>query len=140
MKYFYLDADMPGDISPSIAEWSRHPPVIHALHYEFDFYSSDVLIECPPCRIVTESARTAIEFARLTGANFDKVEVSNSHEFRGLHPEQKLPQFAWLKVDGEAGHDDFGVARNTRLVVSERALELLQSLGIPNAEVTNFEE
>jgi hypothetical protein len=65
--------------------------------------------------------------------------VSKSHQFQDFHPEQKLPQFSWLKVDGNAGHDDFGVARNTRLVVSERGLKLLQELGIPNAEVSDFE-
>jgi len=57
-----------------------------------------------------------------------------------VYPTLQLPRFAWLKVRGNAGQDDFGVARDGTLVVSDRALELLRKLGISNASITQFEE
>jgi hypothetical protein len=50
-----------------------------------------------------------------------------------MQPEQKLPSLVWLKVDGKAGHDDFGIAEDHWLVVSERVLDVLRPLGISNA-------
>ncbi len=89
---------------------------------------------------MTQAAKAAIEAAGLTGAHFDNVDVSKSVQFETDRPEQLLPQFAWLKVDGKPERDDFGVADNARLMVSERALELFQKLGIPNAEVRGVRE
>ena len=70
-----------------------------------------------------------------TGATFDEVEVTTSDVFEELQPDQKLPRFVWLKVMGHAGHDDFGMSKDYRLVVSERVLEALKPLGISNALV-----
>ena len=58
-----------------------------------------------------------------------------SETFRDLYPNQLLPRFVWLRPDGKAGREDFGTASNGKLVVSERALQALKDLGIPNAIV-----
>lgn len=50
----------------------------------------------------------------------------------------KLPPFVWLKVDGKAGHDDFGLAEDHRLVVSESVLDALRPLGISHALIEPF--
>jgi hypothetical protein len=55
-----------------------------------------------------------------------------------MQPDHKLPPFAWLKVDGQAGRDDFGIAPDYRLVVSERVLDVLKPLGISNALIEPF--
>jgi hypothetical protein len=47
-----------------------------------------------------------------------------------------LPEFVWLKIIGEAASDDFGMASDLRLIVSDRALAHLQEAGIANAVVT----
>jgi len=79
-----------------------------------------------------------IEKARLTGAGFDQVEVTVSEQFRELYPNRQLPKFVWLKIEGNPGQDDFGNAPDGRLVVSQRALEVLQTVGISHALVTGF--
>ena len=76
----------------------------------------------------------------FSGATFADVEVTTSEEFHEGQPGQELPPFVWLKVDGKAGRDDFGVAANYLLVISKRVLDLLESLGIPFAVVEPYEQ
>jgi hypothetical protein len=72
----------------------------------------------------------------LSGATFDNMQIVKSGVFEDLHPEgMSLPKFFWLKIDGRAGADDFGIAADNRLVISQRALTLLEHLGIPDSEV-----
>jgi hypothetical protein len=52
---------------------------------------------------------------RATNVAFDDVEVTVSDQFNELHPDRKLPPFAWLKPEGKAGQDDHGtVADDSR--------------------------
>ena len=74
----------------------------------------------------------------MAGAKFDDVEVTTSEEFRELYPNRQLPIFAWLRVEGTAGEDDFGIASDGRLVVSGNALRVLRGVGISQALVTEF--
>ena len=114
--------------------------VVHKLHYQFDGWLGDELLESTPCYIVTERLAHEIERAQLTGVRFDDVEVTTSGQFKELYPNRQLPKFVWLKVEGKPGQDDFGIAPGLQFVVSERALELLKRVGISHAaSVTPFE-
>lgn len=136
MTGFYVEPEVAGGLGPNtVMDRSTHPPVVHKLHYEFDGWLGDELLETFPAFIVTDNMRSRIEAAGLTGTDFAPVEVSLSETFRELHPGRELPPFHWLKLVGQAGHDDFGAAPDGRLIVSERALKLLQSVGIANALV-----
>ena len=116
------------------------PTVVHKLHYQFDGWLGDELLESTPCYIVTERLAHEIKRAQLTGVGFDEVEVTTSDQFRELYPNRQLPKFIWLKIEGKPGKDDFGIARGLRFVVSDRALELLKQVGISHAaSVTPFE-
>ena len=140
MKYFYLEPEVPGESSGdhTEADWTPHPPTVTKLHYEMVCGPSDALLESFPCWIATVATMDAIKSAKLTGATFDDVEVTMTEELREFEPNLTLPDYVWLKFNGNPGHDDFGVAPNLRLVVSERALKLLQGLGISHAEVTDY--
>lgn len=117
------------------------PPVVHKLHYQFDGWLGDELLESTPCYIVTERLANEIGRAQLSGLRLDEVEVTASDQFTGLYPNRQLPKFVWLKVEGKAGQDDFGIAPGLRLVVSERALQLLKGVGISHAaSITPFED
>jgi hypothetical protein len=139
MKYFYLEPEVAGgEGDDTEADRSVHPPVVTKLHYQFDGWLGDVLLEAFPCWIVTTAAAERIKEAGLTGVRFDEVQVTTSEEFEEIFPDVKLPEFVWLKVESTAGRSDFGVAQNLILVVSERALKLLQGLGIAHADVEPF--
>jgi hypothetical protein len=60
--------------------------------------------------IITKGGMRQLRKANLTGARFDEVEVTKSYEFEELYPDQELPDFVWLKVDGWAGQDDLSSA------------------------------
>ncbi|MFN8816645.1 MAG: hypothetical protein ACK5ZV_07910 [bacterium] len=107
---------------------------VHHLHYVFDGWMGDELLERTPCFIVTERLGREIEQAGLSGMKYDKVEVSTSEVCEELHPGLQLPSFLWLKVEGRPGEDDFGIGSDLRLVVSTRALDLLKRNGVSEAE------
>jgi hypothetical protein len=140
MKYFYIQPEVAGG-------WGKNtlfdripgkPTVVHKLHYEFEGWLGDELLETTPCFIVSGRVAQAIEKAQLTGARFDEVEVTTSEQFLELHPARQLPGFVWLRIEGTAGQDDFGTAPDGRLIASEKALRLLREFGISHASVTEF--
>jgi hypothetical protein len=139
MKYYYIEPEVAGGLGPNtVMDRSVHPPHVSRLHYLFDGWLGDVLLESFPCFIITEAAMRKLEAEGLTGIQSDKVEISLSEQFKELHPNQQLPPFVWLRVNGRVGQDDFGSAPDGRLVVSGpgKALEVLQSLGTSQALVT----
>ena len=141
MKYFVIEPEVAGGIGEhSVIDRSSGKMVVRKLHYEFDGWLGDELLESCPCFIVTEGAKKKLQSIGATGIKFDKVEVTTSGFFQDVHPNRQLPKFAWLQIVGEPGRDDFGIAQDLRLVISERALEVLRGLGISNALVTPFEE
>lgn len=139
MRYFYVEPEVAGGLGENTVMDTRiHPPLVTKLHYEMDGWLGDVLLESFPCFIVTISAMRRLQEAQLSGAGFDDVEVTRSSQFDDIYPGREIPGFAWLKPVGVAGSDDFGASPDGVLVVSERALGLLQGLGIPNALVKAF--
>ncbi len=124
-------------------EFTRTPGqsvVVHKLHYQFDGWLGDELVESTPCYIVSEKMAGELRRAKLTGFVLDDVETTTSEQFREIYPDRELPMFLWLKVEGAPGSDDFGVTSNLQLVVSDRALKALADVGIANALVEPFDE
>ncbi|BCG79506.1 hypothetical protein [Mesorhizobium sp. 113-3-3] len=75
----------------------------------------------------------------FSGATFAEAEVTTSEECQEDQPGLQLRPFVWLKANGKAGRDDFGIATPFRLVISKRILDLLESLGIPFAVVEPYD-
>jgi hypothetical protein len=137
MKYFVLEPDVAGGLGMNtILDRSVHPPIVCKLHYEFYGWFGDAIVTSYPSFLITEGAKQQLEDIGITGANFDEAEITKSDEFNELFPNTYLPKFLWLKLDGHIGKDDFATAPEGKLIVSERALDVLQRLGIPNAIVT----
>jgi hypothetical protein len=141
-KYYVIEPEVAGG-------WGKNtvatripgkPMVVHKVHYQLDGWLGDELLESTPCYIASERLAHDIERAGLTGVRFDEAEVTTSQQFRELYPNRQLPKFVWLKVEGKPGMEDFGIAPGLRLVVSQRALELLKHVGVSHAaSITPFE-
>ncbi len=141
MEYSLIEPEVAGGIGEhSVIDRSSGKMVVRKLHYEFDGWGDDVLLESCPCFIVTEGAKRKLQSIGATGIRFDEVEVTTSELFEELFPNRQLPKFVWLQIDGKPGQDDFGIAQDLRLVISERALEALRELGISNALVTPYKK
>lgn len=136
MKYFSVQAEVAGGLGPhTVMDPNAHPPVVHHLHFEFEGWAGDALVQTFPCFLVTRAVQQGIMAAGATGVAFAPAEVSKSEQFELFHPEVALPEFLWLKVRGAACVDDFGLMGGIRLVVSERMLSLLRENGLTHALV-----
>jgi len=113
MQYFKIRPNVAGGIGENtVLDRSVHPPIVSKLHYVVGF----------------------------SGATFADAEVTISEECQEDQPELELPPFVWLKVNGKAGRDDFGIAIPFRLVISKRILDFLESLGIPFAVIEPYDD
>ena len=140
MQYFYIEPEVAGGLGDqTILDRSVHPPIVNKLHYQMEGWLGDAILESFPAFILTEEAKQGLLEIGVTGVDFADVTVTTSDEFSELYPNRALPPFAWLKPQGNPGQDDFGVASDGRLVISERALKVLQKFGIENAVVEPFD-
>jgi hypothetical protein len=134
--FYSLAPEVAGGLGrDTIMDASKHPPLVRNLHYLFDGWLGDELLESFPCFIVTDGMRRLIESAAPSGCRFGDVKVSTSDGFDELYPARQLPHFAWLKVDGVAGRDDFGISSTGALVVSQRLLEAMQKGVLDHCEI-----
>jgi hypothetical protein len=139
MTFFYIEPEVAGGLGEeTVMDESTHPPRVRKLDYCFEGWLGDVLLESFPCFIVTEAAKRELQKLAATGARFDVVRITKSEEFDELNPDVLLPQFAWLRPEGELGRDDIATAEDGRLVVSARVLKLLEKMGISNAMVEPY--
>jgi hypothetical protein len=124
MKFYKLDPEVAGGWGPN-TEFTRAPGkalVVDKLHYQFDGWLGDELLESSPCFIVTQRLADVLKSRQLSGYELKAVQISASDQFREIYPDRQLPKFAWLSLTGKAGADDMGIDVDGRLVVSERAL------------------
>jgi hypothetical protein len=134
--FYFVEPEVAGGIGPkSETHRENGALVVTHLHYEFDGWLGDALLETTPCFILSDAGREAVEAAGLRGVRFKDVEVTRSPSFMELYPARELPSFEWMLVDGVAYQDDFGIAVDQRLVVSQRALGALKAAGIEHAIV-----
>ena len=139
MRYYFVEPEVAGELgSGTILDTTLHPPVVKKLEYEFHGWSGDVLLESFPCFIVTAEVAAELERSEMTGIAFSQVTVTQSDEFDELYPEIVLPDFRWLKIQGTDGLDDFGLSSDFRLVISERALEILKRAQLVSADLSDF--
>ena len=131
MQYFKIWPHVAGGVGKgTVFDSSVHPPIVSKLHYVVEGWFGDVIVTTFPCFLVTEEAQHALQRMGFSGATFADAEVTTSEEFQEDQPGLELPHFVWLKVNGKAGQDDFGIAVPFHLIISERVLDLLESLGI----------
>lgn len=133
-NYYVVEPEVAGGFGENTEiDRSSGKMEVKKLHYKFDGWLGDQLIESTPCYIVSEHLAIEISREKLSGAEFDEVEVTVSDQFVDMYPDREIPKFVWLKVSGTPGEDDFGIASGLRLTVSERALNLLEQIGISHA-------
>ena len=139
MRYYTLQPEVAGGMgSGTILDSSTHPPRVSKLVYEFSGWLGDDLLETFPCYIVTARLKEALEKLYPSGCDFDEVQVTKSDLFMEIHGDRELPEFAWLKVTGRAGVDDFGLSAEHNVVASERVLECMKRFSLAHCEVEQY--
>ena len=126
MTNYLLRPEVAGGLGEgTVMDVSVHHPVVTRLDYEFEDIPADDMIATFPCVVVTDALRAALEESRLTGFGFSHVQVSTSLNVQELHPQLLLPDFHWLRVTGAPGMDDMWIGERGRLIVNQRALDVL---------------
>lgn len=139
MHYFVLSPEVAGGLGKNtLMSTVEHPPSVSRLHYELDGWLGDDLLESFPCFVVTSRLAHSLRHAGLSGVDLREVEITTSEQFRELYPDRRIPVFAWLHIVGKSGRDDFGADAEGRLVVSERALRLLENFTLDNCDVSEY--
>lgn len=139
MQYYSIEPEVAGGFGENtVISRPNGKMLVEKLHYEFQGWLGDPLLESVPCYIVTSDLASRIMGNKLTGCVIDSVEVSESDEFRLIQPNTQLPEFVWLKINGIVRSDDFALSEKLELVVSERALDLLQKSGMTHAEIALY--
>jgi hypothetical protein len=139
MRYYDLEPEAPGGLGNRTV-FDRSGPClkITKLHYELDGWLGDDLLTSHPCFFATRRLADKIALNKLTGITLSDMETSRSITFEILHPRRQLPEFVWLKIDGEPGIDDFGIAGNGHLVISEKALTVLKSFNLNHCDIAPY--
>ena len=139
MKYFVLEPEVAGGLGPgTVMDRSTHPPKVERLHYEIQGWLGDVLLESFPCFIVTRDAADEMKKVGLSGARFEGAKITLSPEFMELDAGRVVPEFVRLMPQGEIGTDDICVMKDGRIVVSDRALHVLEKMGIKNCHIAKI--
>lgn len=135
MHFYRLSPEVAGGWGRNtLADRSKHPLVVHHLHYQFDGWLGDDLLESCPCFIVTQQLADCLRGSSLKGFELRPVEITKSDLFCDLYGDRELPPFKWLHITGCAGIDDFGLEALT-LVVSQPALDFLNKFSLANCDV-----
>ena len=130
----FIEAEVAGGMGDkTVVDMSVHPPIVHKLDYQFEGWLGDDILETFPCYIVTDRLRQEIEKLALTGVSFDNTVVSTSETFEKLYPSRILPKFYWLKVLGTPRKDDFGMAEDYKLMISDTVFTMLKNFNVSNA-------
>jgi len=137
--YTYIEPEVAGGLgNDTDIDNSVHPPKINKLHYEFADWLGDDIVETFPCYIVTKNLMLAIIKEGLTGVSFDILKITKSPEFINGFVDLELADFHWMKINGVFGIDDFVIAVDYRLLISDKAKKLLNFFNINYAILEDF--
>ena len=126
MAYYLVSPEVPGQLGDgTVLDRSGDRLRVTRLEYAFDGWLGDELITSHPAFAATRSLADTLLSAGLSGFGLREMEVTQSDEFRELHPGRELPEFVELVVTGTAGVDGLGVDPDTNLVVSQQALDII---------------
>lgn len=127
----------------------RERPKISHLHYEFDGWLSDEILESTPCFIVTESLANDFVNCKLKGFKLSDVEISKSQQFKDLYPNLTLPKFKRIIPCGKVivenntckgwNGDDFSQTQDDSLVITKGALDCIKKHVNNNCQITTIE-
>jgi hypothetical protein len=142
MAYVYFLPEIAGEHGEhSVFDRSKTPFEVTKLHYVFSSWLGDAFVKGYfRCYILTAPAAAALQAGGMSGIHVADAEISTDLEYDNAYPNHPLPPFVWLQIVGKPGQDDFGMARNHHLVLSERALQILYPFGIAHAHMAPFSQ
>ena len=140
VTYYTLRPEVAGGLGDgTVMDTTVHPPIVERLHYEFEDWLGDDLVESFPCFLVSEPLALRLAAEDLGAFQLKDVAVTMTPEAEELLADTAFPDFRWLDVSGTAGRDDVATDLTGLLVVSDQALAVLQEFNISNCGVEPFQ-
>ncbi|HEY9007346.1 MAG TPA: hypothetical protein VIM75_14495 [Ohtaekwangia sp.] len=136
-RFYKISPEVPGGLGEK-TRFNKNtvPWEIEELHISFDGWLGSDLLNVSPVFFVTAPLMNEIISHRLTGIlKFDPIEITVSEIFNELHANKVLPSFFLLRLNGVPYKDDFGKTEKNKLVISQRAYDLLKSFELSIAEI-----
>jgi hypothetical protein len=105
----------------------------------FDTWLGDDLIAAHPSLLVTTRLKRDLErLPSASGFAIVMARTSASTFFRCHRPGQRLPVLWLVKILGEAGRDDLGLAQDGAIVASKRVLNILLRHRVARASFAQY--
>lgn len=152
MRLFMIEPEVAGEIGENtiyqnydaiINEGAK--PIITHLHFVFEGWLGDDILEVTPCFLVSERLKNLMEEKQLKGCEFQGVEISLSDNFLEMYPDREIPQFfrllpqGTISIDGETytnwSNMDFSISEKSYLVLSEKAKDIISSCHLDYADI-----
>lgn len=133
MDYYRIIPEAPGQLGHNtVMNTLVHPPVVEHLHFVFDGWLGDDLVECFPCFLVTDHLADKLIQAAFSGFAVKDAALDCSQQFVDLYgTDKKLPGFKWLQVNGNMGDDVF-IDSEQYLVASASFYQFIKKYAILN--------
>ena len=98
-----------------------------SIHMNIEDWLGDDLLTCHPVFLVTEQLKSKLEKTTLTGFGFASIKQSFDEYFNdNFQLKIPIPEFHWLKINGQESKDDFFINQDKNLMVSETCFKFLK--------------
>jgi len=119
---------------------------VEYLHYEFEGWLGDDLLESTPAFIVSNILQTELEKSNFKDYKLEECLITTSDEFKEMYPNKEIPTFnrfiplGKIEVEGEKfknwSGNHFCLSPKGELVVTQEALDLLKRVSIDHTYIT----
>ena len=121
---------------------------IKFLHFEFEGWLGDDLLESTPAFIVSSNLENELKKSEFKDYKLEKCLITKSDVFMELYPNKEIPSFTrfiplgTVEVEGEnfnnwSGHH-FCLSSKGELVVTQKALDFLKKFSIKHSDITSL--
>ncbi len=148
MNYYIMEPEVAGEIGYNTIYQNSERTQISHLHFIFDGWLGDEILETTPCFLVSERLKGEIIKNGLSGYIFQEVEISYSDEFLELYPNIEMPNFFRLiptnilyvednKYRIQSDMRDFMISPKSYMVISEKVKNIITLCNaVNNADFT----
>ena len=115
----------------SVVPWG-----IEKLHVIFDVWSNDDILKNSPCYFISKKLHNGILDSELSGIEIgEQIQIDKSDTFQSLYPNKKIGEFYLVHITGSPMVSDFGILSPNKLIISEKALKLLNGYIMNDCEI-----
>ncbi|MGO4186810.1 hypothetical protein [Pseudarthrobacter sp. TAF60_1] len=141
MHFYIVRPEVAGGIGDNtVMDYSGDRVGVSHLHYEFESWLGDELITGHPAFAATTVLADKFKQAGLTGFHTRDMDVTRTEDFEEFYPGREIPPFTELVIDGKVGLDDFAINNDSDLVLSQKALDILNTTNPVDTEILPIDE